>query len=118
MAGTFIWKYVIQGSSLEVARTVTFMQVCMFELVIVWNCRSETHSVFKTGLDNKYLLFSTLIAGLLTASLCYIPFLQNFFHTVPLSVQDWVLVFGTSLTGLLVLPEVFFRQKKSVSINR
>jgi Ca2+-transporting ATPase len=110
MAGTFIWKYVIQGSSLEVARTVTFMQVCMFELVVVWNCRSETHSVFKTGLDNKYLLSSTLIAGLLTASLCYIPFLQNFFHTVPLSVQDWVLVFGTSLSGLLVLPEIFFRQ--------
>lgn len=118
MAGTFIWKYVVQGSSLEVARTVTFMQVCMFELVVVWNCRSETFSVFKTGLDNKYLLASTLIAGLLTASLCYIPFLQNFFHTVPLSVQDWVLVFGTSLTGLLVLPEIFIQKKPFVGITR
>jgi len=109
MAGTFIWKYSIQGSSLELARTVTFMQICMFELVVVWNCRSETHSVFKTGLDNRYLLASTIVGGLLTISLCYIPFFQNVFNTVPLSNQDWLWVFGTSLVGLLVLPEIFFK---------
>ncbi|MBN2334022.1 cation-translocating P-type ATPase [Candidatus Bathyarchaeota archaeon] len=109
MAGTFIWKYSVQGSSLELARSVTFMQICMFELVVVWNCRSETHSVFKTGLDNRYLLASTIVGGLLTVSLCYVPFFQSVFRTVPLSFQDWLWVFGTSLAGLLVLPEVFFR---------
>jgi Ca2+-transporting ATPase len=109
MAGTFIWKYVLQGSSLELARTVTFMQVCIFELVVVWNCRSETHSVFRTGFDNRYLLASTIIGALVTASLCYVPFLQEVFNTVPLSLIDWTWVFGTSLVGLLVLPEVFFR---------
>ena len=109
MAGTFIWKYVLQGSSLELARTVTFMQVCIFELVVVWNCRSETHSVFRTGFDNIYLLASTIIGALVTATLCYVPFLQEIFSTVPLSLNDWIWVFGTSLVGLLVLPEVFFR---------
>ncbi|TFH19248.1 cation-translocating P-type ATPase [Candidatus Bathyarchaeota archaeon] len=113
MAGTFLWKYVVQGASLEIARTVTFMQVCMFELVVVWNCRSEKHSVFRTGFNNKYLLLSTILGGLLTASLCYVPFLQDMFNTVPLSLQDWGWVMGTSLIGLLVLPEVFFRQKKA-----
>ncbi len=110
MAGTFYWKYVIQGASLDVTRTVTFMQICMFEIVVVWNCRSETHSVFKTGLDNKYLLASTLLGGLLTISLCYIPLFQNIFHTVPISMIDWIWVFGTSFFGLFVLPEVFFRK--------
>jgi magnesium-transporting ATPase (P-type) len=108
MAGTFYWKYVIQGAGLEIARTVTFMQICMFELVVVWNCRSETHSVFKTGLDNRYLLASTIVGGLLTISLCYIPLFQNIFNTVPISTRDWIWVFGTSLVGLLVLPELFF----------
>jgi Ca2+-transporting ATPase len=109
MAGTFVWYYVIRGASLEIARTVTFMQICMFELVVVWNCRSETHSVFRTGLDNKYLLASTVIGAILTVSLCYVPFFQNVFHTVPLGLSDWALVFGSSLVGLLVLPEIFFR---------
>jgi Ca2+-transporting ATPase len=110
MAGTFYWKYVVQGTSLDVARTVTFMQICMFELVVVWNCRSETQSVFRTGLDNKYLLASTFLGGLLTISLCYVPIFQTIFHTVPISIRDWSLVFGTSLLGLLVLPEIFFRE--------
>jgi Ca2+-transporting ATPase len=79
MAGTFYWKYVLQGANLEVARTVTFMQICMFEIIVVWNCRSETHSVFRTGLDNKYLLASTLLGGLLTISLCYVPLFQYLF---------------------------------------
>jgi Ca2+-transporting ATPase len=109
MAGTFVWYYVIRGASLESSRTVTFMQICMFELVVVWNCRSETHSVFRTGLDNKYLLASTIIGAILTVSLCYIPFFQNVFHTVPLGLSDWALVFASSLVGLFVLPEIFFR---------
>jgi Ca2+-transporting ATPase len=111
MAGTFFWKYIMQGASLETARTVTFMQICMFEIVVVWNCRSETHSVFRTGLDNKYLLASTLLGGLLTISLCYVPLFQNIFHTVPISIGDWIWVFSSSLLGLLVLPEIFFRKK-------
>ncbi len=113
MAGTFVWYYVIRGASLEIARTVTFMQICMFELVVVWNCRSETHSVFRTGLDNKYLLASTIIGAILTISLCYVPFFQNVFHTVPLGLSDWALVFGSSLVGLLVLPEIFFRNERT-----
>ena len=90
------------------------MQICMFELVVVWNCRSESHSVFRTGLDNKYLLASTLLGGLLTMALCYIPLFQNIFETVPLSLGDWIWVFGTSLVGLLVLPEIFFRNNKII----
>jgi Ca2+-transporting ATPase len=108
-AATFLWKYRIQGASVDVSRTVAFMQACMFELVVVWNCRSERHNVFRTGLNNRFLLISTIIGGLLTISLCYIPFLQNMFHTVPITTQDWSWVFGTSFLGLLVLPELFYR---------
>jgi Ca2+-transporting ATPase len=111
-AATFLWKYRLQGASLDVSRTVAFMQACMFELVVVWNCRSERHNVFRTGLNNKFLLASTIIGALLTASLCYVPFLQNTFHTVPITSQDWAWVFGTSLLGLLVLPEIFYRKDK------
>jgi len=108
-AATFIWKYVIQGASLAASRTAAFMQACIFELIVVWNCRSERHNVLRTGFNNRYLLAATIIGGVLTAALCYVPFLQNVFHTIPLTRQDWTWVFGTSLLGFLVLPELFFR---------
>lgn len=109
-AATFIWKYVIQEDSLTVSRTAAFMQACMFELVVVWNCRSEKKNVFRTGLNNRYLLASTIVGCLLTVSLCYVPFLQDVFHTAPLSLRDWVWIVGSALLGLMVLPEIFFRQ--------
>jgi len=109
-AATFIWKYVLQGASLAASRTTAFMQACIFELIVVWNCRSEKHNVLRTGFNNKYLLAATIIGGVLTVALCYVPFLQNVFHTVPLTMQDWTWVFGTSLLGFLVLPELFFRE--------
>jgi len=112
-AATFIWKYLIQGASLAASRTTAFMQACIFELVVVWNCRSENHNVLRTGFNNRYLLAATLIGGLLTISLSYVPFLQNVFHTVPLTLQDWAWIFGISLTGFLVLPELFFRNKEN-----
>lgn len=108
---TFLWKYKIQGASVAASRTVAFMQVCIFELIVVWNCRSERHNVFRTGINNIYLIASVIIGLILTVSLCYVPFLQNNFHTVPLSLQDWGVIFGVSSLGLLVLPEIFFRHK-------
>jgi len=115
-ASTFLWKYVVQGSSVEVARTAAFMQTCIFELMVVWNCRSEKHNAFKVGFfTNKYLLFSVLVGALLTVSLCYFPPFQAMFRTVPLSIHDWIWIFLAASTGFLVFPEIFFKHEDSVN---
>jgi len=111
-AGTFLWKYVYQGSSLDAARTAAFIQACMFELVVVFNCRSEKYNAFRAGLlSNRYLVASVLVGGVLTVSLCYVPLFQRVFHTVPLGTVDWLWIVGTALLGLLVLPEWFMKAK-------
>jgi Ca2+-transporting ATPase len=110
---TFWWKYYFSGSSLEVARTVTFMQACMFELIVVWNCRSEQKNAFKMGLfSNRFLVIAVAISGILTASLCYIPLFQLMFETSPLSIYDWIWVLTVSLLGLIVFPEIFIKKEK------
>ncbi len=110
---TFWWKYYFSGSSLEVARTVTFMQACMFELIVVWNCRSEQKNAFKMGVfSNRFLVIAVAISGILTASLCYIPLFQLMFETTPLSFYDWVWVLTVSLLGLIVFPEIFIKKEK------
>ena len=110
---TFWWKYFLVGGSLEAARTVAFMQACIFELVVVWNCRSERHNAFKVGfLSNRFLLVAVAVSFLLTVSLCYVPILQLMFHTVPLGLYDWIWVFLISILGFTVLPEVFMRGRR------
>jgi hypothetical protein len=34
------------------------------------------------------------------------------FETVPLSLHDWIWVFAVSLSGLIVLPEIFIKKEK------
>jgi Ca2+-transporting ATPase len=109
---SFCMKYYITGSSLESARTVAFMQACIFELFVVWNCRSEKHNAFKVGFtSNKFLLVAVAVSLLLTVSLGYIPIFQEMFHTVPLGLYDWIWIFGISCLGFLVLPEYFMNPK-------
>jgi Ca2+-transporting ATPase len=106
----YLWKYVFQGVSVEMARTAAFMQACVFELIVVFNCRSEKYNAFKAGFTtNKFLLISVIFGLILTISLCYIPFFQQLFHTAPLPPEDWLVIFGLSSLGFLVLPEIFFR---------
>ena len=110
---SFCMKYYITGSSLEIARTVAFMQACIFELFVVWNCRSEKHNAFKVGFtSNKFLLVAVVVSLLLTISLCYIPVFQVMFHTVPLGLYDWIWIFGISCLGFIVIPEYFMKTKK------
>jgi Ca2+-transporting ATPase len=109
---SFSLKYFMQGSSLAEARTLAFVQACFFELIVVWNCRSERHNVFKTGIfSNKYLLVAVAVGMLLTVSLCYIPVFQLMFGTVPLAPMDWLWALFASSLGLLVLPEVFMGRR-------
>jgi Ca2+-transporting ATPase len=90
------------------------MQACIFELVVVWNCRSEHHNAYRVGFfSNRLLVAAVLASGLLTVSLCYVPLFQLMFNTVPLPLTDWIWVFDTSLLGLAVVPEVFIKQTET-----
>jgi hypothetical protein len=43
--------------------------------------------------------------------LCYVPVFQVMFGTVPLTIQDLILVWGIGSLGLFILPEVFYGKK-------
>jgi len=100
--------------SYEKAITMTFLQAALFELFVIWNCRSDTHSVWRMGrrgLQNRFFVIGTLICILLTVSLPYVPALALAFHVVPLSAQEWAIVLVTASFGLFILPEVFMGRK-------
>jgi Ca2+-transporting ATPase len=90
------------------AQTMAFMQATLRELMVVWNCRSERKNAFRVGFtSNKWLLFAVVSSAIVTI---IVPF-TGLFDTVPLTLEEWAIVAPLSLSGLLILPEIFYDRK-------
>jgi len=96
--------------SLARLRTIIFTSTVAFELLFVFNCRSETRSVFRTNVfQNKKLVLAVVMSFMLQLLVIYLPPLQHLFSTVPLNPSDWLIIVAIATSGLLILPEVFMR---------
>jgi Ca2+-transporting ATPase len=86
------------------AQTVAFTGIIVLEKVNVFNFRSLAHPLSSIGyFSNKWLLLAVAIT--LGAQICavYVPFLQTALHTVPLSWQDWALMFAIAAPLFLIV---------------
>lgn len=100
--------------SLAVARTATFVQTVTFELFVIWNCRSETRSVWRMGraaLKNHFFIIAILLSFLASVGITFIPIIATLFGFHPLGLTEFGLSVGMGSLGLLVLPEVFMRRR-------
>ena len=96
-------------------QTMVFTVLCFSQLWHVMAIRSETRSLFKLGLlSNKPLLFAVLGTVLLQLAVIYIPFLNTFFHTQPLTLAELLIVTGVSAMVFLVV-EMEKSVKRAVS---
>ncbi|MCW1301173.1 MAG: cation-translocating P-type ATPase [Candidatus Nanoarchaeia archaeon] len=96
------------------ATTAAFLQAALFELFVVWNCRSERRCVWRMGrkiFTNKFLWIAVLISLISTLSLPYIPITQQLFHLAPMNLRDLFIIFFVSSWGLFVFPEIFMNRK-------
>ena len=76
------------------ARTMAFTTLMMFQLFNVYNCRSHWRSAFSGFFDNKWLLVAVALSLCTHVLVIYVPFLQTAFHTVPLTLADWLIASG------------------------
>jgi len=100
--------------SLNEARTTAFVQATMFELFVVWNCRSEKRSVWRMGRDafkNRFFVVAEIVSMVTTLGITYVPITASMFHLVPLSLTDLAYVIGVASWGFFVLPEIFMGRK-------
>ncbi|MCC6776274.1 MAG: cation-translocating P-type ATPase [Hyphomicrobiales bacterium] len=85
------------------ARTMAFTTLMMFQLFDVYNCRSRRHSAFLGFFDNKWLLAAIAFSFGTHLLVIYLPILQTAFHTVPLSLLDWLVAIAVSSSLLLAM---------------
>ncbi len=85
------------------ARTCAFASLVLSQLFFVFECRSETKSIFQINpLTNLYLLAAVLCSLALLLIVIYIPFLQLIFETVALSAIEWIIIVFMSMIWTLI----------------
>ncbi|MDD5690064.1 MAG: HAD-IC family P-type ATPase, partial [Caldisericia bacterium] len=82
------------------AQTICLTVLAVFQWFNVWNCRSETKSIFnKDMFSNKFLVYGTIAAVLLQLAAVYNPFMQSILGTTALTIQEWgfIILMASSL---------------------
>jgi Ca2+-transporting ATPase len=104
----------IQGSgTLRHAQTMTFTTLMLFQIFNVFNARSDQQSAFSGFFSNRWLWGAIVLSIVLQAAVIYIPFLQQAFSTVGLSLRDWLLctAVASSVLWLRELSKLVFRHR-------
>lgn len=87
--------WVLWREGRETWQTMIFTTLTLAQMGNAMAIRSDRESLFKIGMfSNKPLLASVLLTILLQLAVIYVPFLQQIFKTVPLSLSELALSFG------------------------
>ncbi|MES2429576.1 MAG: cation-translocating P-type ATPase [Bacteroidota bacterium] len=124
--GLFIGLLTIATQWFEIAnnnsnwQTIVFTILCFSQLWHVIAIRSELDSVFKIGFfSNKPLLFSVIITVLLQVCIIYIPALNVFFHTKPLTAVEFFTAFAVSSVVFVVVEiEKWIKRKRKAKAGK
>ncbi len=85
------------------AQTMTLTTMAVYQWLNAWNCRSETKSIFQSGLfSNTWLILATFFVCGLQMILLYAPFMQSIFNTMPLSADDWIRILIVTIPLLMI----------------
>ena len=102
------------GMDLATCRTITMCTLVMSQLLHVFECRSERHSIFEINIfSNIYLLGAVLVSMTMICCILYIPFLRGIFNTVALNLGQWLLViFFSGIIFLINSVYLLIKSKK------
>ena len=99
------------------AITMTFLVLCLSQIIHSLNQHSNTVSVFsKKHAKNKYLYGAMLISALLLVPITCIPVITKFFSLAPLTGTEWIIVFALSISPLFVV-ELFKWIRRNMKSN-
>lgn len=109
--GLFIWA-MNSGRSQAEAMTMTFVSLVLIQFFKAFNFRSDRNSVFEKPFANKWLNRAIVWEIALLLLIVYLPALHEPFSTFSLTLQDWLIILGLSLTVSPVLEFVKWMERK------
>jgi len=102
--GTLGIFYFYMPQGVELARTMAFTALVIFQLWNSLNCSSETRSVFSVDmLANRYLILAIAVSFLLQGIILYTPLFEGLFRLTALSAYDWLAVLAVTSSVVIVI---------------
>ena len=93
-----------KNEAIALAQTVAFTGIIILEKMNVFNYRSlKTPMPIIGFFSNPWLIGAWMITVGLQVAAVYVPFLQEALHTVPLSLNDWILIFEVAAPIFLIV---------------
>jgi magnesium-transporting ATPase (P-type) len=78
------------SGDIALARTMAFTTLVLAQLYNCFNARSGTSSAFRRPFTNRVLWAAVSVSLVLQVLVVEVPFLNDAFQTVPLSLADWL----------------------------
>jgi magnesium-transporting ATPase (P-type) len=107
------WTHLIDNLGLDIghARSYVLLLMVFMQNVHVFNCRSETHSIFKTPIkNNPFIIYCIVIVLILQIVVVENSFLSNILHTKTIPYQDVISTFLLALP-IVVVMEIYKKIK-------
>ena len=115
--GTGYWYWMHDRHSWQ---TMLFTILTLSQMGNALAIRSERHSLFQIGLlSNKPLLAAVILTLALQLAVIYVPFLEELFQTIALSVGDLLICLGLSTLVFwgVELEKWWFRRWRAVKLK-
>lgn len=121
LASLLLFWFIYQKTDdLALAQTVVFAALGLKTLFYIFSIRNLKKSILRSEpFSNKYLNFAVLFGIILQVSAIYLPFLNKFLHTVPLSISEWqiILLFVFMVIVMIeVIKSIFNRYYKKYDV--
>jgi Ca2+-transporting ATPase len=102
----------LEPDNLVHAQTMAFLTLSFSELFRAYGVRSEHYFVWRIGVfSNKYMQWAVLSSVAILLAITYIPALGGIFDTMPMSLQDWLIMLPFILVPFIVgeVTKIFLR---------
>ncbi len=77
----------------ELAETMAFVTPALAELPIAYTTRSERYALLRLGVfSNRWMQYAVGLSIILILAVVYVPFLNQPFNTVPLTLEQWEVI--------------------------
>ncbi|MHA1215330.1 MAG: calcium-translocating P-type ATPase, SERCA-type [Candidatus Hodarchaeales archaeon] len=116
---TMIFFLHFVGTDLKTARTLALTVSVVFELFQVFVSRApDDSSVWLTNpFSNLYLVGAVISAFVLHLFIVYIKPLAEIFELIPISFEQWIMIFLIVIVGAIILDLVKLAQSKIMTVN-
>ena len=99
-----LWWFLKGDHDIQYIRTVIFTALGIDSLFYIFSCKNLKKSIWRTNIfSNKLLIVSVIFGFVAIIGAIYLPFFQSLLKTVPLKLDEWLLVIALGIVNILLI---------------